>query len=181
MIWGRAQRFYMTISGGLFDNYDGTQNNVMGVDGGQGLVDQSGGVAKIAGEFNMGVDTDNGWLVFGSTVNKSAWNLSGGELALLMGFDSFESSAADGVVISGSGALYVPNANYNTYGELTMGGRVSGATVANQGNWVLGDGTQLNDYTRLATAPIPEPSSLVLAGLGLLGLCGWGVRRRTKK
>jgi len=41
-----------------------------------------------------------------------------------------------------------------------------------------GTGQALFDNVRLDAVPIPEPSSLILVGLGMLGLVGYGRRRR---
>jgi MYXO-CTERM domain-containing protein len=62
------------------------------------------------------------------------------------------------------------------------GWRLTGASsLSADGQWVVGGGINPSGQTEawLANiAPIPEPSSVTLAGLGLAGLLGYGWRRR---
>ena len=81
----------------------------------------------------------------------------------------------------------IGNAGVDTY-ELTMlqlfdAGVLPGVTYklnywdADDDGW--GQGI-LNSVDVVTGAPIPEPSTLVLAAFGLLGLCGWAHRRRRR-
>jgi len=50
----------------------------------------------------------------------------------------------------------------------------SGVDTANNDAW-----TVINHNSQLAV--VPEPSSLIVAAFGLLGLAGFGVRRRSRR
>ncbi len=54
---------------------------------------------------------------------------------------------------------------------ITLGGTVGG--VPNSGGEI-----ELTTVTQLSPTSVPEPSSLVLAGIGALGMIGYGLRRR---
>jgi hypothetical protein len=41
----------------------------------------------------------------------------------------------------------------------------------------LVDGSHKNKQSQLVGAPVPEPSTMILLGTGLLGLVGWGRKK----
>ena len=147
--------------GGYFEITGADANTSEG--GGIGTANQSGGIAHFMGNLVMYANTGG------------YWNLTGGEMAV-DGTLSVSLGTNGGVNIAG-GKLYVAG---DQTGDLTHGGSVHNAVSATFGNYVLANSTALNGYTLFEGAAVPEPSSFVLAALGLLGLGWFGVRRRRK-
>jgi probable HAF family extracellular repeat protein len=61
-----------------------------------------------------------------------------------------------------------------------VGWELEYANDINDYGQIVGSGWGPNGYHAFLLTPTPEPSSVVLAGLGLLGLVAWGWRRRLR-
>ncbi len=64
------------------------------------------------------------------------------------------------------------------------GWTLTASDISADGRWVVGNGTDPSGQTEaflVNIAPIPEPSSVALAGLGMTGLLGYGWRRRRQQ
>jgi probable HAF family extracellular repeat protein len=133
------------------------------------------------------------------------WTAAGGMvgLGLLPGSTSGYANAvsADGSIIVGvadqssstrafiwnsaTGLRYLQDALVNDLGYNLTGWTLTGANdISADGRWVVGTGVNPSGQREawLANiAPIPEPSSVALAGLGLAGLAGYGWRRRRQQ
>ena len=107
----------------------------------------------------------NGLLEFNAnTVRK--FSPTGTDLGV---FASAGLDGPQGLAFDYSGNLYVANRFVNTIRKFSSTGTDLGVFAGTGAN-ILSSG--------LAFAPIPEPSTIVLAGFGLVGLIAWRVRRR---
>ena len=75
---------------------------------------------------------------------------------------------------------------FDTSGDVYSASRLYSATISVKQNdmlcvdvaFITGSGSPYNDYAVVALQSVPEPSSLVLAAVGLLGVAGMTARRR---
>lgn len=140
-----------------------------------------------------------GWDIPGSEFNKlspqncpppkTPWNLNSGNSGrcyrgqALGGFSGLE-FAGNALPLFDSANAYLPPAILSSLNNTNSSGAT---TVASREEIVdLGETTTITETGKAApadetTAPVPEPSTLLLIGTGLLGLLGYTSRKRVRK
>jgi len=112
----------------------------------------------------------------------TAWNLSTANYKMAAGLgysvSMYELTGQGGSIVANSGYTFTNGVTAASYGKWAAGTGVSG--TYNQ--WTIGAGVNNVEYFEIVAqgpiVPTPEPGSLVALFSGLVGLVGYGIRRR---
>jgi len=163
-----------------------------------GVADYGGGVSH-AFRYSGGVITDLGvlggpastayainasGLMTGTQAGRAVWFTGAGstDLGPGVGYSINDSGQVTGAV-GNLAYLYSDGeaTNLNTLIDPTSGWVLTSGNGINNSGWITGRGTIDGTGHAFLLMPLPEPSSILLAATGLIGLLGYAYRRRRWK